>query len=146
MNTATISVPESLTPKNPTPITDIIAALKRVAQLQGIEENEYEWLAKNGVERFLEAGATIFREGDPANEMSIMLKGEIQVRREHVGPTAFWIGRSGQITGLLPFSRMKTYGGHGYPVSPTWALTYDKSIFPEMLKAVPSMAAATVPE
>jgi signal transduction histidine kinase len=129
------------TPKKyaPTPTPEIIAALKRVAQLQGLEENEYEWLATHGAERFVDAGVTIFREGDPANEMNIILKGEIHVRREHGGSSALWIGRSGQITGLLPFSRMKTYGGMGYTTAPTWSLQYEKSVFPEMIKAVPSM-------
>jgi signal transduction histidine kinase len=124
---------------NPTPLPEIIAALKRVAQLQGLEEHEYEWLATHGTERFVDAGVTIFREGDPANEMNILLKGEIHVRREHGGSAALWIGRSGQITGLLPFSRMKTYGGMGYTTAPTWALQYEKVVFPEMIKAVPSM-------
>src|SRR5579875_3245957 len=139
MNIASIAPPEErFTPKSPTPVPEIIAALKRVSALHGMEEAEYEWLATHGVERFAEAGTTIFREGEPATEMTIMLKGEVHVRREH-GPSALWIGRSGQISGLLPFSRMKTYGGHGYTVAPTWALSYPKEIFPEMLKAVPSM-------
>src|SRR5581483_10417209 len=141
MNTASIATaPESpALPRNPTPVSEIVAALKRVIPLQGIEEHEYEWLATHGTERFAEAGETIFREGDPATHMTIMLKGEIHVRREHGGPAALWIGRSGIISGLLPFSRMKTYGGHGYAVSPLWALQYPREIFPEMLKAVPSM-------
>jgi len=140
MNSATIA-PVTETPKihAPTPVPEIIAALKRVAPLQGMDECEYEWLAKNGVERFEEAGVTLFREGDPAHRMTILLKGEVHVRREHGGPAALWIGRSGQITGLLPFSRMKNYGGLGYTASPTWGLEYEKSTFPEMIKAVPSM-------
>jgi signal transduction histidine kinase len=140
MNTATIATaPESLAPRNPTPVSEIIAALKRVPPLQGMEEFEYEWLATHGTERFAEPGETIFREGDPANEMTIMLKGEVHVRREHAGPAAFWVGRSGNISGLMPFSRMKTYGGHGYAAAKTWGLQYPKSIFPEMIAAVPSM-------
>ena len=145
MNTATaVTTPENLTPRNPTPTSEIIAALKRVQQLQGMEDFEYEWLATHGIERFVEPGETIFREGDPADEMTIMLKGEVHVRRAHTGPTAFWIGRSAQITGLLPFSRMKTYGGHGYAVAKTWGLRYPKSIFPEMIVAVPSMTQRSV--
>src|SRR6201996_9849455 len=34
---------------------------------------------------------------------------------------------------------MKTYGGHGYTASPTWVLEYEKSTFPEMVAAVPSI-------
>src|SRR5262249_59862108 len=108
--------------------------------LHGLEEHEYEWFATHGTERFAESGETIFREGEPANHMSIMLKGEIHVRREHGGPGAIWIGRSGIISGLLPFSRMKTYGGHGYAVTPPRPLPYHPRLFPAMVRARPSNA------
>jgi signal transduction histidine kinase len=121
------------------PIPDIVEALKRVGPLHNMEQSELEWLAANGVERRETAGTTLFEEGLPATKMTIILKGEIHVRRERGKPTGIFSARAGQITGLLPFSRMKTYGGHGYVVTDTWALEYDKAIFPEMLRAVPSM-------
>jgi signal transduction histidine kinase len=140
MNSVSVApAAETLQKHGPTPLPEIVAALKRVGPLQGMEEYEYEWLATHGTERFIDAGVTIFREGDPAHEMNILLKGEVHVRREHGGPAALWIGRSGQITGLLPFSRMKNYGGMGYTAAPAWSLQYDRAIFPEMIKAVPSM-------
>ncbi len=93
---------------------------------------------------FAESGAVIFREGEPATKMSILLQGEIFVRREHGGAGALFIGRSGQITGLLPFSRMKAYGGLGYTSAPTWGLEFDRSVFPEMVKAIPSLTERVV--
>jgi signal transduction histidine kinase len=125
------------TPK--TPVPEIIAALKHIASLQGIDDAEYEWLATNGVERFAPAGEIIFREGDPATTMSILLRGEVHVHRERGAPSALFIARSGQITGLLPFSRMKTHGGQGFAATDVWALQYERESFPEMMAAVPSM-------
>jgi signal transduction histidine kinase len=55
-----------------------------------------------------------------------------------------FIGRAGQMTGLLPFSRMKASGGQGFAVTPVWALLIHKSLFPEMLQAIPSMAQRVV--
>ena len=124
---------------NRTPLPEIIEALKRVLPLHGMEPFELEWLATHGTERFEPAGTTLFEEGDPATTMNILLRGEIHVRRGRGAPSAFFIGRTGLLTGLLPFSRMKTYGGHGYVVTDSWALDFDKSIFPEMLQAAPSM-------
>ena len=49
--------------------------------------------------------------------MILMLKGEIHVQRQHNGSMALFIGRTGQMTGLLPFSRMKASGGQGVAVS-----------------------------
>jgi signal transduction histidine kinase len=131
-------------PHDPARVPEIVAALKKVTPLNGLEEAEYEWLATHGTEVFAESGAVVFREGEPATRMSILLQGEIFVRREHGGPGALFIGRSGQITGLLPFSRMKAYGGLGYTSAQTWGLEFDKSIFPEMVKAIPSITERVV--
>jgi signal transduction histidine kinase len=131
-------------PHDPARIPEIVTALKKVSQLHGLEEAEYEWLAVHATEVFAESGAVIFREGDPATKMTILLMGEIYVRREHGGPAALFIGRSGQITGLLPFSRMKAYGGLGYTSAATWLLEFDRSLFPEMMQAIPSLTGRVV--
>ena len=57
---------------------------------------------------------------------------------------ALFIGRAGQMTGLLPFSRMTSYGGQGFAISPVWALLIHKSQFPAMLAAIPSMTSRVV--
>ncbi len=123
----------------PDRIPELVDALSRVAPLAGLSDEEYTWLAANGTERSLEANVPLFYEGDPATKMTILLKGEVQVRRDRSGPTALFIGRAGQITGLLPFSRMKTYGGLGFTTAATWAIEYDRALFPEMLAAIPSL-------
>lgn len=132
------------TPEQPTPIPERIEALRRVAPLQDMSDEEIRWLAEHGLERCAPAGAILFQEGDQAREMTILLSGEIQVYRERNGPMAIFVGRAGQITGLLPFSRMKTYGGRGQATVEVWALQYPVEIFPEMLRAVPSMVQRSV--
>jgi signal transduction histidine kinase len=126
-------------PHDPARVPEIVEALKKVGPLHELTESEYEWLATHATEVFAESGAVVFREGDPATTMWILLKGEVYVRREHGGPAALFIGRSGLITGLLPFSRMKAYGGLGYTSAQTWVLEFEKSLFPEMLQAIPSL-------
>jgi signal transduction histidine kinase len=125
--------------KDRTPIPEIIEALKRVPPLHGMEECELEWLAAHGIERKIAAGTTLFNEGDVADTMTILLRGEVHVRRERGAPAALFIGRTGMITGLLPFSRMKTYGGHGFAVTDLWGLEFPRDTFGEMTAAVPSM-------
>jgi signal transduction histidine kinase len=75
--------------------------------------------------------------------MWILLKGEAHVRRSQ-GGLALFVGRAGQITGVLPFSRMKTHGGQGFAATDMWALQIDREVFPEMLQAIPSMAQRSV--
>jgi signal transduction histidine kinase len=131
-------------PHDPARVPELVEALKKVTPLQDLQQSEYEWLATHGTEVFAESGAVLFREGEPARSMVILLKGEIYVRREHSGPAALFIGRSGHVTGLLPFSRMKAYGGMGYTSAPTWMLEFDKSLFPELLQAIPALTERVV--
>src|SRR3984885_1840384 len=126
-------------PHDPARVPELLEALKKIGPLHDLKESEFEWLATHGTEVFAESGAVVFREGDPATTMWILLKGEVYVRREHGGPAALFIGRSGLITGLMPFSRMKAYGGLGYTSAPTLVLEYDRSLFPAMLQAIPSL-------
>ena len=108
-------------------------------------DEEYLWLATNGSELFVDANVTVFEQGEPADAMTILLKGEIQVQRDRIGVSpVMFIGRAGQITGLLPYSRMKTWGGRGVTTAPTWAVRYERSLFPRMLAEIPSMAQRVV--
>jgi signal transduction histidine kinase len=126
-------------PAQPRSQAEVLAALEKVAVLQGLTADEYTWLIENGVQREAAAGEVLFHEGQPAVAMSILLHGEIHVRRERGGSIPIFIGRAGQITGLLPYSRMKTYGGVGMAVGDVRALVIHKTLFPEMLAAIPSM-------
>ena len=124
----------------PTPVRGIVAALRKVEGLDGLSDQDYLWLAHNGAEHKVGPGTMIFREGDPPLGMNILLAGEIHVRRSQSGNLSLFIARVGQLSGLLPFSRMKGYGGNGYSVGYAWSLDIAKEKFPEMLAAIPSMA------
>jgi signal transduction histidine kinase len=131
-------------PACPTPAEEIAAALERIGPLHGLPLEDRLWLARHGEESMVDTGDVLFEEGAPAERMILILKGEIHVRRQHGSPMALFIGRSGQMTGLLPFSRMKGYGGQGFAASPVWALFIHKSLFPAMLQAIPSMGQRVV--
>jgi signal transduction histidine kinase len=128
-----------MAPANPSPIAEVVEGLRTITPLAGLTDAEYEWLARHGRERVGETGTLIFREAEPATSMVMLLRGEIHVRRRTSGPMALWIGRAGQMTGKLPFSRMKTYGGDGYANGPLCLLEVHESLFPAMLDAIPSM-------
>ncbi len=131
-------------PALPTPAEEIAAALERLVPLAGLSQEERLWLAQHGEELVAEPGDTLFDEGEPADRMVILLKGEIHVYRQYGGPVSLFIGRVHPITGLLPYSRMKTFGGQGVAVAQVWALTVRRELFPEMLAAIPTMGKRTV--
>jgi signal transduction histidine kinase len=133
---------DSFKPEAPSSIPVLMAGLEKVLQLQGLSCPEREWLAGNGIEIFAKAGEVIFEEGEPADYLILLLKGELHVRRTRSG--ALFIGRSGQMTGLLPFSRMVTSAGHGFAAQDIWAILFHKNMFPEMLRQIPSLAQRSV--
>ena len=61
------------------------------------------------------------------------------VNRRNHGPVALFIGRTARVTGKLPYSRMKTWGGDGCASGCFWGLDLHEDNFPAMLQAVPSM-------
>jgi signal transduction histidine kinase len=136
--------PAASAPPVPTPLEEIAAAIDEVGPLRGLTFEDRMWLARHGQELVAEAGDILFEEGAPADNMVILFRGEIHVRRQHGGPMALFIGRTAQITGVLPFSRMKSYGGQGLVVAPVWALLIPRTLFPQMLEAIPSMAQRVV--
>ncbi len=130
---------EAFVPQQATPLEQIVEALSHVEQLKGLSADELCWLATNGREHRFPEGVIVFRTGQSADRMTILLRGEIHVRRHQSGPVQYFIGRSGLITGKLPFSRMKTYGGDGYAAGDVWTLDFQEWLFPEMLTAIPSL-------
>jgi signal transduction histidine kinase len=127
-----------------TPAEEIAAAIVHVGSLHDLPLEDRLWLANHGQEVIANPGDILFEEGAPAEHMVLILRGDIHVRRQHGGAMALWVGRTGQMTGILPFSRMKGYGGQGFAVTPLWALLIHRSQFPEMLDAIPSMAQRVV--
>ena len=84
------------TPPTPTPVEEIAAALEDIGALNGMSFQDRLWLADHAQEVRANAGETLFEEGSPAENMVIILKGEIHVRRREGGPMALFIGRTGQ--------------------------------------------------
>jgi signal transduction histidine kinase len=127
-------------PVHPTPISEIVAALRNVEGLQDLAEDEYYWLATHASERIAEDRAVVFREDELAHHLNIILKGEIYVHRRNSGSVSLFIGRTGQVTGKLPFSRMTAWAAEGSSSGYLWVLDIHEDVFPEMLLAIPSMA------
>lgn len=125
-------------PATSSPHAAILEALRRVKALETLHEDDLVWLAEHGTEHVVPEGQQVFQGGETVHHMSILLSGEIHVRRSG-GPVMYFIGRSAHLTGKLPFSRMKTYGGDGFAVGKLWTLDFEETCFPTMLAAIPAL-------
>jgi signal transduction histidine kinase len=115
-------------------------ALRGVPLLADLAEEEIGWLAENAEELHLADGEVISREGEPAERMSIILAGELRGRGEKgSASTRTFIARAGEITGLLPFSRLRTWGATIRAAGPTRVATIANNRFDEMLECIPAL-------
>ena len=121
-------------------MTSLATELRRVEVLAGLAEEQLEWLAANGEELRFEPGQMVFREGDPSDAMFVILEGALDLLIGVGGqmvPT--FVQYAGEVTGLLPFSRMVSYAGAGRAAAsgPLRLLTIPKDRFGEMLSRIP---------
>ncbi|MFY9824567.1 MAG: ATP-binding protein [Thermoanaerobaculia bacterium] len=113
-------------------------ALRSVPLLADLAEAEIGWLAEHAEELHLADGEVISVEGEPADRMSIVLAGEMMGRREKGGEgRRIFTARAGEITGLLPFSRMRLWVSTVRAVGPTRIAVIPAERFGEMLAAIP---------
>jgi len=103
-----------------------------------------KWIARNMEERRYDTGEEILREGDPANLFAVVLEGEI-----HYKPSthdALLVAPVGQPTGVLPFSRMKTWAARAWAAQPTRVAVMDSSLLRELVYRAPTLAQKLVSE
>lgn len=113
-------------------------ALRRIPLLEDLSEAEIGWLAEHAEDLHLADGELISREGEPADRMSIILAGEMMGRRERGAEASrVFVARAGEITGLLPFSRMRLWASTVRAVGSTRIAAIPVDRFREMLAAIP---------
>jgi signal transduction histidine kinase len=118
----------------------LVSALRKIGVFADLREDQLQWFASSGEELRLAPGDILIREGDPADALVVILEGEVRGRREAAGGDApGFSGSAGEVTGLLPFSRMTHYPLTARATTPTWILRLHKSHFPEMLQRIPEL-------
>jgi len=116
------------------------AALRSIDIFSDLREDQLQWFAASAEERTLAPGDVLLHEGDPADTLFVLLEGEIRGRRETGGPDApGFLIRTGQVAGLLPFSRMTHFPLTARATVPSRLLGLRKEHFEEMLQRIPEL-------
>jgi len=114
--------------------------LLRVAVFAGLPDDQISWFIGYSEELSLKAGDAYFRQGDPADAMFVILEGQLQVRGELGGETVVLPIMPGDVTGVLPFSRMKQFTVGARAVTDARVLRFPSSQFPELVQKMPELA------
>jgi len=122
-------------------IEALVADLRKVAAFADQHQDDLEWFVSQSGELRTPVGEITVKEGSPAEAMFVILEGELRARRE-MGPAGspVYTAHAGDVTGVLPFSRMKTYSVTVRAVLPMRTLAFPASKFPELFQRMPELS------
>ena len=102
-----------------------------------LPDDQIDWFISQSQELHLKPGDTYLRVGSPADAMFVILEGQLQVKGELNGETVAFELEPGDVTGVLPFSRMKQFSVGGRAITESHALKFPASLFPELVQKMP---------
>jgi signal transduction histidine kinase len=115
------------------------AELLKIPAFAGLPDDQIEWFLSQSQELTLTAGAAYIRQGDPADAMYVLLEGQFQFRGEFGGQTVILSSNAGEVTGVLPFSRMKEFAVNGRALTDGRVLRFPTTLFPELMQRMPEL-------
>src|SRR6195256_172391 len=118
--------------------------LRRVPAFADLPDDQIDWFLGNSQEVHLAAGEIYVRQGDPADWMFVILEGQFQWRGEFGGDTVTLSAKPGDVTGVLPFSRMKQFTVTGGAVTNGRVLKFPASLLPELVHKMPELTTRLV--
>src|SRR5213595_1328387 len=113
--------------------------LLRVPAFADLPDDQIAWFLSQAQETHIKAGDTYVRQGDPADWMFVILEGQFQWRGEFGGETIVLSAKPGDVTGVLPFSRMKEFTVTGRAVTDGRVLRFPVSRFSELVQKMPEL-------
>jgi signal transduction histidine kinase len=113
--------------------------LLKVPVFADLPDDQIAWFLSQSQEIHVPVGETYVRQGDPADWMFVILEGQLQWRGEFGGETVVLTGKPGDVTGVLPFSRMKQFVVTGRAVTEGRLLRFPTSLFPELIQKMPEL-------
>src|ERR1700722_16620879 len=119
------------------------AELRRVPAFAGLPDDQIAWFISEAEELRFKGGETLMTPGDPADAMFVLLEGQLQARGEFGGETMIISVNAGQVTGRLPFSRMKTFTFGARSVIDTASCDFPNRSFTTSCRKCPSWPSAS---
>ena len=105
-----------------------------------LPDDQIAWFIGQAKEMNIRTGDMAFRQDDPADAMFVVLEGQMQARGELGGETIVIPMKPGDVTGVLPFSRMKQFTVGARAITDSRVLRYPASLFPDLVQKMPELA------
>jgi signal transduction histidine kinase len=125
-------------------MADTLELLKKIPVFSDLPDDQRDWFLSKAEEIRIHPGEVYARQSDPANFMFVLLDGDYQWRGEINGEAVIFEVKGGEITGSLPFSRMKTYRLTGRALTEGRILRFPASLFLELVQRAPELTTRLV--
>src|SRR5579872_4434893 len=113
--------------------------LQRFEIFADLPDDQLDWFLSQSQELNLKAGDTYSRQGDPADAMYVLLAGSLHLRGEFAGEILAFSLDPGEVTGVLPFSRMKQFTVTGRADADSRVLKFPAAKFPDLVQKMPEL-------
>ena len=114
-------------------LADLIDRLTAHKTLGTAPKEELAWIAVHGTLRKLDTGAVLSHKGVPVEGLYVVLSGHVTLSVDRgSGPQKMIEWRTGEVSGVLPYSRLVTPPGDAIAIEPTEILSLPR----ECLKAM----------
>ncbi len=114
--------------------------LLRVPAFEGLPEVQIDWFLSRSQELHYKAGDTYLRQGTPADSMFVILDGQLEIHGELSGEIVTFSMKPGDVTGVLPFSRMTQFKVNGRALTDSRVLRFPAALFPDLVQKMPELA------
>jgi signal transduction histidine kinase len=111
-----------------------VEELRAISVFSDLAADALAWLASQMSVFELQPGDILIRAGDPADHLVVLFRGEVHAER---GDGSVYIIHTGQVTGLLPYSRLVRYPSTARAIVESRGAILHKDKFPEMLERMP---------
>jgi signal transduction histidine kinase len=115
-------------------------ALKKIPIFADLSEEQLDWFASTCEDVRCASGDVVVHEGDPADVLMVLLEGELRGRRDSTGADSpIYIVHAGQVTGMLPFSRLTVFPVTFRAFGQARLTHLHKNHFPQMMERIPQL-------
>ena len=124
---------------------DLVNRLAHHALLRGVPPAQIAWVAAHGHLRQLATGQVLYKQGTIVEGLHVVLSGHVVIYIDRgAGRRKVMEWHAGEVSGLLPYSRLAGTPGDVAAVEPTELFMVGREHFPEMIRECHELTAVFV--
>ncbi len=125
--------------------TSLVGRLCEHRTLRLAPREQIEWIAEHGSLRHLDAATLFYLKDGPVDELHVVLNGHLSIYVDRgAGRRKIMEWRGGDVTGVMPYSRMTSAPGDVIAEEPTDVFIVPRELFPALIRECHELTAVLV--